>query len=117
MSADLVEATMSPVPTFAEFLASCPPGKKQMVNYVVQQIAQQGTAFALVKLASVDIRIECPSDVCNGITFFECADVQGADLPLNTEHLYFVYLRYRCRNCRKHFKTIAIKFTSPQQGD
>jgi hypothetical protein len=110
----LEESAMSSVPDFAEFLASYPPGKEAIVNHVVRQAAKDN---ALWCLNAQDIRIECHSDECDGLRYFECIQVDGVNQFVAPETEYWVYLHFVCRNCRLQFKTIAATFTSPQAGN
>jgi hypothetical protein len=108
---------MFSLPTLANFLASIPPGKEEIVSDVVRQVNHRGTDYGSVEFNATDISIDCSSDTCDGVRIFECVDVAGLDGPLLPDTLCYCFLYFRCRNCRKSFKTIAIKFTCPQQGN
>lgn len=95
-------------------MASWPPGKETIVNYVLQEIDGSGTHY--LELNKDDIYIECPSKECDGLRYFERLNVQGAGGMPKAGTLHYAYLWYVCRNCRKNLKVIAIKFTSPQLG-
>src|SRR3712207_3421553 len=93
------EATMSTVPSFAEFLATCPPGQERVVLDLVRQVPEGGTGRIQMVLDTPDIRIECSSSECDGPRTFMC--FRKPDIPLAPDTLSHVFLHYWCRNCTK----------------
>lgn len=83
--------------TQTEFLGRIPPGTKVYISDMVK-VDRLGKP----KVASPDVELHC--DVCGGPRFFYSSE-GGADINNSGTDDFLVY---RCRNCRKSFKTFAV---------
>lgn len=86
-----------------EFLASAPPGRRWITNGMVEP----GLYGDRRTLLTPDIVLFCDDEVCNGDRLFECVSGGGT---FTTGKTHFQFLRYRCKNCEKKWKTFAVTF-------
>src|SRR5206468_219898 len=102
---------MSAVMSFAEFLATTPPGCEEVVTKLVCDLVNPGPVSSR-RVCSPEVIIECP--VCDGLRGFSCFDKN--DGLLRPDASNFAYLTYTCRNCGQYQKTVAFHFKTPPQG-
>lgn len=82
-----------------EFLESVPPGRETFVkDFVVQK------RYSSIGMATPQIQIQCTSEECQGLRFFDAADESW----LNPEKHNNSFVVYCCRNCRRQYKTFAL---------
>jgi hypothetical protein len=92
---------MDHTPSFVEFLQSCPPGEEWIICDLIQ-------LNKLTQIGVDEICIECTSDACGGLRTFEC--VRHFEPPLVADSDNYSFSRFMCRNCRRSFKTFAVRF-------
>jgi hypothetical protein len=93
--------------TFAEFLEDVPPSQNRKVTHLTD-----GTWYhsgvggnRYVRLFTPDLQLHCPYVTCNGPRFFR---YNGGSQPTIGEDGRFIYLSYRCDNCKRSTKTFAL---------
>ncbi|HEX8274187.1 MAG TPA: hypothetical protein VF615_16225 [Longimicrobiaceae bacterium] len=93
-----------PSSTWVEFLEQVPPG----TMYRIEDLGVGGgsSSFPYTKLTTPDLRLHCPSDVCNGdVRLFALAKEIQSSLG---RALTSIFMEYRCRNCGKAHKRYAV---------
>jgi hypothetical protein len=100
-------ATMTPEPsttskllTWADFLATVPPGQPRTVNLLAQSNGDRNWY-----LATPEIKLFCDNPACDKETFFDPENDGGW-----TEYDQFEekFLSYRCRHCKSSSKLFAV---------
>lgn len=94
-----VEKKKEEIITLTEFLESVPPGKQVSVSDLC---VLDGQRYALNE---DDLFLYCDNEECKGERYFEFFS-DGDYLRINAAN--FLFLHYRCRNCRSKEKTIAV---------
>ena len=114
MSAPNEKNTPRPL-SFATFLESVQPGEKRMITDLLGPFHDRRSVAAglppILKLETPDIRLHCPTEICSGVRVFEC--------PNSSKHSHDsfpedVFLTYTCRNCKRGFKTYALRVQSEE---
>jgi hypothetical protein len=96
-AAPAAEARQEPKLTFARFLEVAPPNARNLVSELVEfQNGHAGTQ-------DPDINLHCTA--CGGVRVFECT---SNHLYLSKQEWNFGFMHYRCRNCRKDYKTFSL---------
>jgi len=98
------------IPSWEEFLASHPPGRVlpilQIVFCEVVGGSIAGSSTSRYYLRTPDVKLYCDNEACEREQFFECKN--GSTL-LKPDQWHQIFLDYRCRNCRKSYKTFAVE--------
>ena len=110
MSAPNEKNTPRPL-SFATFLESVHPGEKRMITDLSGPLHDRRSVAAglmppILKLKTPDIRLHCPTEICSGVRVFEC--------PSHDSFPEDVFLTYTCRNCKRGFKTYALRVQSEE---
>ncbi len=110
MSAPTDKNTPEPL-SFGSFLESVPPGTERRVPGLFSRVSSpQPRELPPISPAwtveTPDIELHCPSETCSGDRIFECDNSHEHVLDKRPKD---VFLAYTCRNCRKGFKTYALR--------
>ena len=105
----------------SDFIASCPPGAEvevaKGVDYPKETPGPYGvgrvTGPVQGELIIDDASIYCPSDSCEGRRNHSA---QGEREFVRRGFSTFLYLQFKCRNCRAHVKTVSVRFTARNGG-
>ena len=93
--------------TFAEFLEDVPPSQHRKVTHLADgtwyHSGTGGKRYA--KLFTPDLQLHCAYVTCNGPRFFR---YNGGLQPNIGEDGRFIYLSYRCDNCKRSTKTFSL---------
>lgn len=85
---------------FSEFLEGTPPSSLTKVTNLWKK------SYNGPKLSMPEIQLHCPEETCNGTRFFRCAS--DSNVYINEDDFIFIYITYRCSNCRKTEKTFSL---------
>jgi hypothetical protein len=86
--------------TFAEFLASVPPGTEKRVSDL-----SSGRREGSYTTNTPDLELFCSTETCDGLRTFA---IEDTDLSMRTERLELGFLRYHCRNCQSCVKIFSL---------
>jgi hypothetical protein len=98
-------AAEEPQRTFAEFLESVPPSEFARVSDLFQTKYAPGSG-TWHELAVPEIKLHCPSDICNGPRIFRFKSGER-NLSRSTE-AKLTYFTYICSNCRRNEKLFSL---------
>ncbi len=107
------EAATTPTKSWAEFLASSPPDSTEDLSDLFKSLDHVARNDADLNLP--DVFLYCDREKCQGWRYFE--HVKGS-LRADKESWNSVFLYYRCRNCRRSYKTfaVAVSWTGGARG-
>lgn len=86
--------------TLSEFLQSTPPNQSRYISNL--SVSEHAGVYAI---NTPELKLHCSDDSCNGVRFFRCTDT-GTYLKEN--NVNYLYVTYRCSNCRKTVKVFAL---------
>lgn len=88
---------------FPEYLSSIPPGQEVLVGEIIYGQDPRGSANTYFMIPDVDLHC----DQCEGVRSFEPAKNV---IYYGFKEVNDYFFLYKCRNCRRYFKTYAVKF-------
>lgn len=111
-----MSVTVEPSPedlSLKEFLETVPPGRQTKLAESNFEINSGNQALFGFQLKVVPLFLYCGFKTCGGMRFFEPTKSQIAiGWVSHDEFLYFT-----CRNCKSVFKSFAIRFIPPKDGN
>jgi hypothetical protein len=93
---------------FADFLQSVPPGSEKVVEELVN-VAPAGNNRLIWRINTPDVLLYCGSDQCGGLRTYRSEGLPPMIAPQNEAGPNDAFLNYVCSNCRKSFKTFALR--------
>lgn len=93
--------------TISEFLETSPPSQVGVISDLSIYVEPRGLSYKDNCLYTPNLQLHCPHDSCNGIRFFRCTDDEY-DETLKANEYRYIYVNYRCSNCRTTRKTYSL---------